>query len=429
MRNVFSYLATKRRDFGTRRYATHISWMFFARMASLVVAFAATAYIARSLGPTSYGELSYALSFTALFGFIAALGIDQVLYREILLRPEKRNVFMGTAILLRIASGLVALCISVSVALLLGVDTLSLILIAILSTTFVFGAGALLGQEFQADAEAKYPSLLSILITVILNVLKIAAIALGEGVIVLAAVLALEPILYLVGLAYLRHRRYGSLRSWSFDPSLIVMILTQAAPLMFVSAFYMVYARIDQVLIKHMIDTESVGYYDAAVRLVEFWYFVPGIIITGLIPAIANAKRTNTELYFKRTKKLLLAMGGMAIFVAVANALLAEAFVFVVFGAAFAAAAPVLALYVWSLIGSALVHVAQQILILEKLSMHILAASFAGMAANIALCLLWIPAYGMAGAALASVIAYGVPFLALFVAPRTRRLFISILSS
>lgn len=427
MRDLFFYFQTKLAHFGVRRYAAHLGWLFFARIATLAIAFVATTYIARSLGPVAYGELSYAISFTALFGFIASLGIDQVLYREILLEPSKRNIYMGTAIVLRLLSGAIAMAIAIITALMIAADPLSLTLIAILATTFVFGTGQLLGQEFQADAEAKYPSLLAIAITIILNVLKIIVIANDEGVIYLGAVLALEPILYLIGLAYLRRQRYGPLSNWSFDTSLVRPILVASAPLMFVSAFYMVYARIDQVFIKHMIDTASVGYYDAAVRLVELWYFVPSIIITGLVPAIANAKRTNDTLYHKRAKKLLFAVLIGAISIAALNSLAAELIVSIVFGASFAAAAPVLALYVWSNVGSALVYVSQQILILEKLSFQILIASFCGMATNVVLCLLWIPEHGMAGAALASVVAYIIPFCTLFLVPRTRALFISIL--
>jgi O-antigen/teichoic acid export membrane protein len=427
MARLLSYIRDKTRELGFRRYAAHISWMLFARILTMLVALVATSYIARMLGPTLYGELSYALSFTALFGFIAALGIDQVLYREILLKPEKRNEFMGTAVALRVASGVLAVIVCVGTALLLGVGGLSLLLIAILATTFVFGAGILLGQEFQADAEAKYPSILAIGITVGLNVFKIAAIAFGFGVIGLAFVLALEPIFYIVGLWYLRHRRYGSLRAWKVDPSLVRMILIDATPLMFVSAFYMVYARIDQVLIKHMVGATSVGHYDAAVRISELWYFVPAIIITGLIPAIANAKRVDDALYKKRAKKLLFYMAGAAVLVAGINVVFADLFVSIVFGASFAASAHILMWYVWSNVGSALVHVSQQVLILENMTKHILFGTLCGMVVNVALCLWLIPLHGMAGAAVASIVSYAVPFLTLFLMKRTRAFLLSII--
>ncbi|MCC7004683.1 oligosaccharide flippase family protein, partial [Candidatus Nomurabacteria bacterium] len=47
----------------------------------MAISFLATIFIARKLGPMNYGQLSYALSFVSIFGFIASLGIEQVLYR------------------------------------------------------------------------------------------------------------------------------------------------------------------------------------------------------------------------------------------------------------------------------------------------------------------------------------------------------------
>src|SRR3989344_2806256 len=103
--NIFARLAAKRHDTGLRRYTKNLGWMFFARIGTMAIGLLATAYIARNLGPTSYGELSYAISFVMLVGMFASLGIDQTISRELILFPEKRNAVMGTALSIRPCGG------------------------------------------------------------------------------------------------------------------------------------------------------------------------------------------------------------------------------------------------------------------------------------------------------------------------------------
>ena len=180
--------------------------MFFARIASIIVSLLATLYIARQLGPTSYGELSYAISFVALFSFIATFGIDSVLYRELIKYPEKRNEFMGSAFVIRIVMSVIAIILTIISALLFSPQDVSFYLIALLSVSFIFQSFYIISYEFQATVQARYISILSFIITIILNVLKIAVIFFGKGVIYLALILLLESILYAVGNAYLRHK-------------------------------------------------------------------------------------------------------------------------------------------------------------------------------------------------------------------------------
>ena len=51
-----------------------------------------------------------------------------------------------------------------------------------------------------------------------------------------------------------------------------------------------VYMKIDQVMLKEMLDAKAVGVYAAAVKLCEAWYFVPGVIAASLYPAIFEAR-------------------------------------------------------------------------------------------------------------------------------------------
>ena len=412
---IFSrvYIKEKWEHAGFQKYLRNTSWIFFGKIASMAISFLATAYIARSLGPTNYGQLSYAISYVGLFGFIATLGIDQILYRDLIKYPEKRNEYMGTALTLRIAASIVTVIICTLSALFLSTKDVSMFLIFLISSTFVFNAFQLLNYEFQAEAKAKYPTSVSLIVVLILNILKIVVVFEGNGVIYLAGIILLEPILYAIGFIYFRIKVYGSIAYWKFDKEIAVSMLKDSFPLIFASAFVGIYARIDQVMIKNMIDTASVGLYDSAVRISELWFFLPNIIVGALFPAIMNARKTSEQLYYARIRKLFFALMAVAILTALPTALLSKYLILIIFGPKFLGALGVLKIYVWSNIGAALTLLMQHLLIAENHSKIILFTAFFGMAINVGLNIFLIPAYGMSGAAIASLISYFIPFLSL----------------
>lgn len=417
-----AYIKEKWAHAGFQRYFQNIGWMFFARLGSMVISFVATAYIARNLGPTNYGELSYAISFVSLFGFLASFGIDQILCRDLIRYPEKRNEYMGSAMGLRLLASGITFVICILSAALWSSDDVSLILIFIVGLTFVFGSFQLISYEFQAEAKLKYPSLFSTIIILILNVLKIVVIFYGQGVIYLAGIVLLEPVLYAAGLLYLRTKEYGTVKNWRFDREIARSIVRDSFPLIFASAFFAIYARIDQVMIKNMMDAESVGLYDAAVRVSELWYFIPHIIIAGLFPTIINAKKTSEELYYKRTKKLFLLILGISVCTALPTVFLSKYLIGIIFGAGFMGAVAVLQIYVWSNIGAALTALTQQLLIAENMTKILSSTAFFGMLANVILNVIFIPKFGITGAACSSLISYVVPFLSLALFKKSRRI-------
>src|SRR5574344_2906955 len=85
---------------GFKRYFANIGWMFFGQMFSLLVSFFIGAWLARYLGPENYGIFNYAIAFAGLFVFVAPLGVDAILNRDLVAHPEQRDKLMGTAFIL-----------------------------------------------------------------------------------------------------------------------------------------------------------------------------------------------------------------------------------------------------------------------------------------------------------------------------------------
>jgi O-antigen/teichoic acid export membrane protein len=425
--HILSFVRKSIHHKGLQMHSKNISWMFIARIGAMAMSFLATAFIARHLGPSNYGQLSYAISFSSLFVFIASLGLDQILHRDIVKDPSRTNELIGSAVALRMTSSIIAAIITTLAAFFYSQEDVSLVLIFIISLSPLFGAFQLIGYQFQANHESKYPSILSLILIFILNSIKVLLVFFGFGIIYLSMVIVLEPILYSLGYLYIKNKLYRDVPFLRVNVLLVKRLARDSTPLMFAAAFYALYMRIDQVMIKNMIDAHAVGIYDAAVRISELSYFVPSTILVALFPAIIRAKSVSNAFYFTRLRQL-----GVLIFtttgvLAAITALFSKQLVGLIYGSAFTESLPILTIYTWSNIGAALTMYFQQILITENKSKIIVYSVFIGASVNIALNYVLIPTHGSEGAALATLVSYTIPSISLFFFKETRSILMNII--
>lgn len=391
---------------GVKRYALNTAWALFAKIFSIIISFFVTIYLVRYLGPEHYGNLSYAVSFAGIFSVLSTLGIDNVLYRELILYPEKRNEYLGSAFILKISAGFIAGIATIIGAILFATDDVSKIIIIMLAGNFIFNAFNVVVYEFQAKVEQKYPSLVSLAVVIILNLLKICVIIFDQGILYVGLILLLESILYAVLFTYIRTKYYGSFRNWTFNKEIALAILRDSWPFIFIALFTSIYARIDQVMLKHLIDSASVGIYDAAVRIAEVWLFVPGIIASSLFPAIVNAKKTSLHEYKKRLITLTLFLAVTAGIIASLATLMSKQIILVLYGTAFTESIGIFSIYIWSGVFVSISLVLNYFLLAENKRKLIFYSSLGTMVINVILNIILIPSQGIIGAAWSTLISY-----------------------
>ncbi len=397
---------------GLKRYIANTGWFLMARVLSLIFAFCTTIYVIRYLGPENYGTLSYAVSFVSLFGFIASLGIDQIVYRELVKRPEDEGQIMGSALALKLFGGLIATLLTIGTAIVLGVTQIELILICIVSLTLFGAAGQIITYAYQARVQSKYPALITLAISFILAIAKLLVIFFDKGLIYFALVLLLESVLYAVFFATAYHRHFQKFKEWRLDTSTTQILFANSWPLMLSTVSIMIYARIDQVMLRHYIDVTAVGIYDAAVRLSDVWYIIPNVILGALFPAIINAQKTSLSLFRKRIQLCAALLIGLNLLIILPTNLLAPHIIDILFGSEFIGTADVLTIYIWSLIGFSLGQLMNTYLIAENYIYIYLYTSAGTVLVNIGLNMLLIPLYGVNGAALATLVSYSlIPLL------------------
>ena len=394
------------------KYAKNSSWLFVEKILRMVVVFFVGVWLARYLGPEQFGLFSYAQSFVGLFMAVASLGLDGILVRELLKDESRRDQLMGTAFILKFIGAFLVIILLVFAIQFTDNDTYTNTLIFIIALATFLHSFNVIDFYFQSRVLSKYTVYTRSVSLVISSVVKIALILNEATLIAFAWVVVLESLMLVIGYIYFYIKQDSfisntlsfSLFSWKFNLETAKNILKDSWPLMFSFMAIAIYVRIDQVMIKEMLDAEAVGQYAAAVKLSEAWYFIPSVIAASLFPAIINAKKKNKELYFTRLQKLYDLMVWMAIAIALPMTFLSDWIVDLVYGSQYSQAGTVLMIHIWTGIFVFLGIAFGQYLIAENFTKKALYRTLLGAGSNISFNYILIPIYGINGAAVATLL-------------------------
>lgn len=382
-------------------------------------------WIARYLGPAQFGSLNYALAFFASFAVLSNLGLDQIAVRDLSKKMKPDAIILGSAFLLKMIGGVLAIASScVCVYLFKKNDSQLLLMVLILSLGSLFQGFDVIDYLYQAKLQSKITVYAKSLSLIVCSILKVILIVYGYPLIFFVLVIALETILCSLGLvvSYRLGNHFITLWRVKFDE--IKRLVKQGTPLFFSSLLVVLYIRIDQLMIGEMLGSEQLGIYSVAVRLTEAWYFIPMAISTSILPTLVAAKIDNEHLYEKILQNLYGWMAIASLIVATLLTIFSGLIVNLLFGDQYTAASSVLAIQCWSglFIFSGLIN--NHWYLLENLNRFTLYRSILGLIINVLLNLLFIPLWGIEGAAWATLltqllISY---FFEIF-HPRTRPLF------
>jgi len=393
---------------GLRKYLANTSWLMVERIFRMVVMLFVGIYIARYLGPENFGLLSYALSFSGLFLALATLGLDGIVVRELVKEPEQRDKLLGTAFWLKLGGTAIMWIMITAVAPVMGHDTQTNILIAICALAAVFQAFNVIDFNFQAEVRSRYVVHAQLIQLVISSTVKLIFIAIEAPLAWFAWAFCLDALLLASGLVVMYWRKSGNPFYWKWNLQIAAKLLRNCWPLILSGVVISIYMKIDQVMINTMMGADAVGIYAAAVRLSEAWYFIPVVITSSVFPAIISSKGQDETRYYQQLKKLYNLMAWLAITIALPTSVLAPWIIEILYGAAYAGAASVLAIHIWAGVFVFIGVASGKWLLNENLQIYTMINTSIGAVANVTLNYYLIPLHGITGAATATLVSFAI---------------------
>ena len=412
-----------------KKYFKNTSWLLAERIVRLSINLLINIYIIRYLGPDEFGLLSYAISFAALFATLSTLGLDSLIIRELVKEPEKRDTYLGSVFTMKIFGSFSSYILIAVTTLLTNESPDTILLIFLIAASTIFQSFNVIDFYFQSKVLAKYPVIVQFTTAILTAGIKLLLIQLNAELWLFALVITLESLFWTVGFILIYKKQGLKILNWKYSKEASLQLLKDAWPLILSGVVIAVYMRIDQVMIKKMLSDLEVGYYAAAVRISEAWYFIPMAITTSLFPAIVNAKKISETLYLNRLQKLYDLLAWMSIGIAIPVTIFSEEIVKIVLGTEYILAADVLTVHIWAGIAVFLGVGSSQYLITENLTKLSFYRTFIGMILNIVLNFILIPSYGIIGSAVATLISFAVAVFSILVDKKANRQFFMMIKS
>ncbi|MGM0519946.1 MAG: flippase [Campylobacterota bacterium] len=407
---------------GFMKYFKNSNWLFLERFFKLFVSFLVGIYVARYLGPENFGLLNYAIVLTGFAVPFFRLGLHPVLNKKFIEKDESDDKLFGTSLVAQMVMFLVISLLFIYFLWTSSISNEEKIIIGIILIGKFFLIFEIYDQYFNAKVQSKYISYASIASTIVSAILKVGLVLYSADLLYFAIVILIELFIKAILLQYYIFKNQEiNIQKWKFDKTLLKKLLHESWPFILTGTMTGLYMKIDQVMIKHMIDNEAVGYYSVAVKLSELWSIIPIIIVQSLFPAIINAYNRNKVLFELRMRRLYLFNFATSILLITLLVIFSDQLVLFLFGNEFLQSSNVLSLYAWAMLFIFLGLATEKWMFANNLQKISLYSKTLAVIVNIVLNYILLQNIGLEGAAIATIVSYGcsvILFPIIWKAPR-----------
>lgn len=370
-------------------------------------------YVAKILGPTSYGQFAFALAFVSLFVTFFDLGLSPIVTREFSRDREREKEFSSIF----------------SLKILLGIGTVSLIWIGsffitqdpeIQKVIWILSLFSLLGHfpeiiyaYFRARQKMEYEALTNIFQVVLMVGLGFFIIFNFPSVLNISYGYLFSVLIALIALLIFFHFKFFPLKL-SFKTKIWKSFLLMSWPLALTSVFGLIYGYIDSIMMGSLGQIIQTGWYNASLKIINLVLVPSAVISMTFFPALSRFSKESKEKFQRIFNYQIAMMIFLAFPIVIGGIILAQPIIDFIYDASYFPA--ILALQILIVMaGFAFLNAPfSQVLIAADQQKKIFWVTFFGAIINIILNIVLIPRFSLYGAATATVITYIFMFFIYF---------------
>lgn len=380
-------------------------WLIGGRVAQMAISFIVSILTARYLGPSNYGLINYAAAYIAFFTAFCTLGINSILVKEFVDRPEDSGKTIGTTLVLRAVSSLLsAFTIIIIVCFVDAGEPTTIAVVALCSIGVVFHIFDTFNFWFQAQLKSKITAIVTFCAYIITAIYRVILLVMGKSVIWFAFAGSVDYICIALFL-FIAYKKHGGKKlkfSWEYSKAL----LGRSYHFILSGLMVAVYGYTDKIMLKHMLGESEVGLYAIATTLCTMWCFVLSAIIDSMYPAIMEAYNKKDEALFERKNRQLYAIVFyVSVFVSVMFQIFAPLIIKILYGEAYMGSVNPLRIITWYTAFSYLGVARNAWVVCKDCQKYLKYIYFLAAISNIGLNFILIPVWGASGAAVASLLA------------------------
>lgn len=382
---------------------SNASWMIGARIVQMILSFIVSILTARYLGPGNYGLVNYGAAYVAFFTSLCTLGINSIIVKEFVAKPDKQGETLGTTIVLRFISS----CLSVLVIFLIVCvvdrgDTLSIQVVFLCSLALIFQIFDSINYWFQSKYMSRVTSLSTLAAYTIVSAYKIILLITGRSVIWFAISTSVDYVLIAL-FQWLAYKKYNGPKL-SFSKSKAHFLLTNSYHFILSGMMVAIYGYTDKFMLKQMLNEEAVGYYSIATSISTVWAFVLNAIIDSVYPTIMQLYTKDKKTYERKNRQLYAIVFYVAVFVSILFTIFGGIAINILYGESYMESVMPLRIVTWYTAFSYLGVARNAWIVCENKQKYLKYMYLGAAGINVVLNYFMIPQWGASGAAMASLI-------------------------
>ena len=408
------------------KFKRNVSWIFAGNVAHAFFQFLLNIYVARVLTTEDYGLINYAASLIAFFSSIGTLGFNGVITKKFADDEEKKDEYIGSAAVYRLLFSIIAVIILQFVVRLAEPNnTILHLVIFCQSLTIMFGSFDIIIYWFRYKSQAKIVAILRLVAFAISALWRLLVLENSKNIVVYVLGVSVETIVFsvLLIIAFRKVSR-GNLK---FKNDTARNLIKMSYPFIFSSILATIYGQVDKLMLNTMIDKTAVAYYSVSLTLAGAISIIPQALIEGFRPDILSFRNTDIEKYRRRLMQLYGLVFWLCIAYCLFTTFFAKYIILVLYGEKYLPAVGSLSLIVWYSSFSYFGAINNIYMVAENKIKWVQVTTFVGAIVNAILNYVFIPMFGVEGAALASLITQIITnFALLAIIPQLRENFIII---
>lgn len=384
-----------------------MGWLLGGKIVNMILSFFVSLATARYLGPDNFGSINYVAAYVSFFSSITSLGLSVIVIKEVSMGNEDDNEVIWTGILMRF---LTAVLSTVSVIALVSVtdakDPLIVRIAVLESIGILASAFDTFMYWFQGKLLGKYTSIAGVLAYLGMSLYRIYLLANGADILWFAFATSVDTLILssVLMIFYIRQNGFHLKVSLALGKRL----MRQSYHYMISGLIAILYSKVDQIMLKHMLDSYSVGLYSVALAIAGLWGMIPSAFIQSVSPILYKDAEENRQMFYKRLKQSYAGIWLLNVCWSVFISVFSYWVLYLLYGEKYLGAQGALIIVVWYTGISSIGSLTQVYLATEDKNKYVNYFALAGLATDVILNFLLIPKFGIMGAATATLATYTV---------------------
>ncbi|MBE6374000.1 MAG: hypothetical protein E7055_18270, partial [Lentisphaerae bacterium] len=340
MKNALEILRSWLNSGTVLNYLQNSFWMLTARALWIISALLVGIAVARKLGPSDFGCLSYAVAYVGIFAVVTNLGLDAIIDRDLIHYPENEGRILGNYFVFKLLSVAVMMT-ALGISFLFHGDSRFITGCLLVAAGYVFTPFCVVQCFFTASVRNHFNAWSQIICCIVYNSIRLTAVLCSAS---LEVYFAAEAVL--IGLTFVMMFLFywkfcGSPFKWSFRWNEVLKLLPAALPLSITVVLSLVYSRTDILMLNHYLGKEAVGFYTIASRFTENLNLFVQILAQIFSAAVISAFAISPGEYSKQLHRFYFLLFWISAPPILVLLLIGRPLITFLYGDSFAAAVPI----------------------------------------------------------------------------------------